>query len=77
MLPVHRLSCSVLAEAITGSLAPGIWGVIMGASLYEPINVYKPVAPDIGIIDGSLEYLTVAGIRLPLPFTTRMTTTPA
>lgn len=77
MLPVHRLSCSVLAEAITGSLARGIWGVIMGASLYEPINVYKPVAPDIGIIDGSLEYLTVAGIRLPLPFTTRMTTTPA
>jgi hypothetical protein len=45
----------------------------MGASLYEPINVYKPVAPDIGIVDGPLEYLTVAGIRLPLPFTTRMT----
>lgn len=45
----------------------------MGASLYEPINVYKPLAPDIGIVDGPLEYLTVAGIRLPLPFTTRMT----
>ena len=45
----------------------------MGASLYEPINVYKPVAPDIGVVDGPLEYLTVAGIRLPLPFTTRMT----
>ena len=45
----------------------------MGASLYEPINVYKPLAPDIGIVDGPFEYLTVAGIRLPLPFTTRMT----
>jgi hypothetical protein len=45
----------------------------MGASLYEPINVYKPIAPDIGIVDGPFEYLTVGGIRLPLPFTTRMT----
>jgi hypothetical protein len=45
----------------------------MGASLYEPINVYKPVASDIGIVDGPFEYLTVGGIRLPLPFTTRMT----
>lgn len=45
----------------------------MGASLYEPINVYKPLAADIGIVDGPLEYLTVSGIQLPLPFTTRMT----
>jgi hypothetical protein len=45
----------------------------MGASLYEPINLYKPLAPGIGIVDGPLEYLTVAEIRLPLPFTTRMT----
>lgn len=45
----------------------------MGASLYEPINVYKSLAPNIGIVDGPFEYLTVAGIRLPLPFTTRMT----
>ncbi len=45
----------------------------MGASLYEPIHVYKPLAPDIGIVDGPFEYLTVPGIRLPLPFTTRMT----
>ena len=45
----------------------------MGASLYEPINVYKPVAPNIGIVDGPFEYLTVAGVKLPLPFTTRMT----
>ncbi len=45
----------------------------MGTSLYEPINVYKPLAPDIAIVDGPLEYLTVGGIRLPLPFTTRMT----
>jgi Domain of unknown function (DUF4336) len=45
----------------------------MGVSLYEPINVYKPLAPAIGIVDGPFEYLTVGGIRLPLPFTTRMT----
>ena len=45
----------------------------MGASLYEPINVYKLLAPDIGIVDGPFEYLTVGGVRLPLPFTTRMT----
>ena len=45
----------------------------MGSSLYEPINVYKPFAPDIGVVDGPFEYLTVGGLRLPLPFTTRMT----
>jgi hypothetical protein len=41
--------------------------------LYEPVNTVKPVAESIGIVDGPFEYLTVAGIRLPLPFTTRMT----
>ena len=45
----------------------------MGASLYEPINVYKSLAPDLGVVDGTFEYLIVAGVRLPLPFTTRMT----
>lgn len=45
----------------------------MGAALYQPINVYKPLAADLGIVDGPFEYLTVAGVRLPLPFTTRMT----
>src|SRR5262245_10833879 len=45
----------------------------MGAFLYEPINVYKPVAPIIGIVDGPFEHLTVGGVKLPLPFTTRMT----
>ena len=45
----------------------------MGASLYEPINIYKPVAPNIGIVDGPFENLTAGGVRLPLPFTTRMT----
>ncbi len=42
-------------------------------STYEPINVYKALAPNIGIVDGPFEYLTIGGIRLPLPFTTRMT----
>ena len=45
----------------------------MGATLYEPINVYKGLAPGIGIVDGPFEYFTVAGIRMPMPFTTRMT----
>jgi hypothetical protein len=45
----------------------------MAASLYEPINIYKPLATGIGIVDGPLEYLTIGGMRLPLPFTTRMT----
>jgi hypothetical protein len=42
-------------------------------SLYEPINRYKPLGPDFGAVDGPFEYLTTAGVRLPLPFTTRMT----
>jgi hypothetical protein len=41
--------------------------------LYEPLNQYKPVASDIGIVDGPFEYVTMARVRLPLPFTTRMT----
>ena len=45
----------------------------MRASLYEPINVYQPLAPDIGIVDGPFEYFSVAGLRMPMPFTTRMT----
>lgn len=45
----------------------------MTASLYEPINTYKPVAPNIGIVDGPFEYVIIAGIRLPLPHPTRMT----
>jgi hypothetical protein len=43
------------------------------SELYEPVNQYKPVARNIGIVDGPFEYLTTAGVRLPLPFTTRMT----
>jgi len=42
-------------------------------SLYAPINRYKPLGPDLGVVDGPFEYLTIAGVRLPLPFTTRMT----
>jgi hypothetical protein len=43
------------------------------SEVYEPLNQYKPVARNIGIVDGPFEYLTTAVIRLPLPFTTRMT----
>jgi hypothetical protein len=43
------------------------------SALYLPLNEYKPFGPHVGIVDGPLEYLTMAGIRLPLPFTTRMT----
>jgi hypothetical protein len=45
----------------------------MSATPYEPINVYKEHGKNIGIVDGPFEFLTIAGIRLPLPFTTRMT----
>src|SRR5262249_57019657 len=47
--------------------------MVLGASLHEPINVFKSMGPDIGIVDGPFEYLTVGGVTLPLPFTTRMT----
>src|SRR6516165_12262657 len=55
------------------SVQEAIRKMTVGASLYEPINVYKPMGPDIGIVDGPFEYLTVGGVTLPLPFTTRMT----
>jgi len=45
----------------------------MSAALYDPINVYKPLAADIGMVDDPFEYFTVAGIQMPMPFTTRMT----
>jgi len=41
--------------------------------VYDPLNEYKPLGPDIGIVDGPLEYFTTAGVRIPLPFSTRMT----
>ena len=43
------------------------------SSLYEPINVYKSFAARIGIVDGPFEYVSVAGMKMPWPFTTRMT----
>ena len=43
------------------------------SEVYKPLNQYKPVARNFGIVDGPFEYLTTAGVRLPLPFTTRMT----
>lgn len=43
-------------------------------SLYEPINVYKPIADGIGIVDGPLVYMTYPGLPfLKIPFPTRMT----
>jgi len=44
-----------------------------GSPVYDPLNQYKPFGPDIGVVDGPLEYFTTAGVRLPLPFSTRMT----
>jgi hypothetical protein len=41
--------------------------------VYDPLNEYKPFGPNIGLVDGPLEYFTTAGVRLPLPFSTRMT----
>ena len=45
----------------------------MAASLYQPINLFKTLATNIGIVDGPFEYFTVAGVQMPMPFTTRMT----
>src|SRR5689334_824954 len=79
----QRIACAIRNEIwlqgplrraiIFADIAQTPAGINMGASLYEPINVYKAVAPDIGIVDGPFEYLTVGGAKLPLPFTTRMT----
>jgi hypothetical protein len=43
------------------------------STLYEPLNVYKPVASGIGIVDGPFEFVSLRGLRMPWPFTTRMT----
>ncbi len=43
-------------------------------ALYEPINVYKPMAEGIGIVDGPLVYMAYPGLSfLKIPFPTRMT----
>ncbi|HEY2532443.1 MAG TPA: DUF4336 domain-containing protein [Xanthobacteraceae bacterium] len=41
--------------------------------VYEPLNEYKLFAPGIGIVDGPFEYVSALGMKLPWPFTTRMT----
>jgi hypothetical protein len=42
--------------------------------LYEPINVCKPLAGGIGIVDGPLVYMSYPGLPfLRMPFPTRMT----
>jgi len=43
------------------------------SALYEPINLYKPFAPSVGIVDGRSEHVTLLGMKMPWPFTTRMT----
>ncbi len=40
--------------------------------LYVPISQYKPVATNIGIVDGPFEYVSL-GVKMPWPFPTRMT----
>lgn len=41
---------------------------------YEPINVYKPLAAGIGVVDGPLVFMAYPGFPcLKIPFTTRMT----
>lgn len=43
-------------------------------SLYQPINLYKPFSEGIGIVDGSLVYMSYPGISFfKIPFPTRMT----
>ena len=43
-------------------------------ALYEPINTYKPLADNIGTVDGPLAYMSYPGLPfLSIPFPTRMT----
>lgn len=43
-------------------------------ALYEPVDVYKPIGEAIGIVDGSLVYMSYPGLPfLNFPFPTRMT----
>ncbi|MDE2079401.1 MAG: DUF4336 domain-containing protein [Patescibacteria group bacterium] len=42
--------------------------------LYEPIHTYKPLAENIGIVDGPLVYMSYPGVPfVSVPFPTRMT----
>jgi hypothetical protein len=43
------------------------------SEVYEPLNQYKPVARNIGIVDGPIEYLTTAGVP-PSPSSLRSLT---
>jgi hypothetical protein len=43
-------------------------------TLYEPIQLLKPLAPGIGVVDGPLVFMAYPGLSfLKIPFTTRMT----
>jgi hypothetical protein len=46
---------------------------VAASPVYDPLYEYKPFGQGIGVVDGPLEYFTTAGVRLPLPFSTRMT----
>ncbi len=43
------------------------------SALYEPINTYEPFPANIGIAEGPFECVTLLGMKIPWPFTTRMT----
>ena len=50
-----------LVKCVRFDIQQHIGDLHRGSSLYEPINVYKPLAPDIGVVEGPFEYLTVGG----------------
>ena len=52
---------------------PEKWQSKPPSPLYEPNNSYKPFAPHIGIADGPIERVRLFGMKMPWPFTTRMT----
>lgn len=43
------------------------------SGFYDPLNVFKPIESGIGIVDGPFEFVSLLGLRMPWPFTTRMT----
>jgi hypothetical protein len=75
MAPVLCLRTEA-ASAISrdgGRRCPSEAYVQEASGLYEPIDTCNPFGPHIGIADGPFEHLTLIVMKMPWPFTSRMT----
>jgi hypothetical protein len=74
--PINRICCGSAHGDAGGSISQPLAMATLkcpdmtdaASLLYEPLNEYKPLWLDIGIVDGPVEYLRAAGLMLPLPF---------